>query len=76
MFVNHFPFHGLDLNRNAAKVSESWKINDPRMTKLFFVIFFWVATAREPTKHMHATSRPAPPPVLEWIFNGLPVHVG
>ena len=43
--INHFLFRRLDLNRNAAKVSESLKISDPPMTKLFSVVFFEVATA-------------------------------
>ena len=43
--INHFLFRGLDLNRNVAKVSESLKINDPRMAKLYRVVFFQVATA-------------------------------
>ena len=40
-----FLFRGLDLDRNAAKVSESLKISDPHMAKLFRVVFFEVATA-------------------------------
>ena len=41
-FINHFLFRGLDLNRNVAKVSESLKMNDPRMAKLLRVIFYEV----------------------------------
>ena len=41
---------------------QSLKISDPRMAKLFRVIFVQMATAWEPTKHTHATSCPAPSP--------------
>ena len=38
-FINTSPFSALHLSRNAAKVSESLKISDQRMAKLYWAVF-------------------------------------
>ena len=38
-FINTSPFPALHLSRNAAKMSESLKISDQRMAKLYWAIF-------------------------------------